>query len=50
MTIISRQAVRDAYDRALALHNDPEAALQAAAQALHLPEEVVAACVLEVAA
>ncbi len=50
MTIIPRAAVREAYDRALNLHNDPDAALQAVAQALSLPAEAVADCVLEVAA
>jgi len=45
MTNISREAVR-----ALTLDNDPDAALQAVAQALDLPAETVAECVLEVVA
>lgn len=50
MTIITRAAVREAYDRALNLHNDPDQALQAVAQAMALPVEAVAECVLEVVA
>lgn len=50
MTIISREAVRQAYNRARALNDDPDAALHAVAQALGLPVEAVAECVLEVAA
>lgn len=43
MTIISRAAVREAYDRALNLHNAPDAALQAVAPQV----EANAECVLE---
>ena len=50
MTIISREAVRAAYDRAQALADNPDAALQAVAQALAIPVEAVAECVLGVAA
>ena len=50
MTIISRAAVREAYDRALNLHDDPDAAAAAVAQALALPIESVADCVGEVVA
>ena len=50
MTIITRQAVREAYDRALTLDDNPDTALQAVAQALALPVDTVAECVLEVVA
>lgn len=50
MTIIPREAVRAAYDRAMNLHNDPDQARQAVAQAMALPVEAVAECVLEVVA
>ena len=47
MTIISREKVREAYERALAQTNDSEAALAAAAQAHALPVEAVAECLNE---
>lgn len=50
MTIISRAAVRAAYDRALQLHNDPDAATAAVAQAMALSVETVAECVDKVPA
>lgn len=50
MTIITRAAVREAYDRALNLHNDPDLALQAVAQAMALPVEAVEDALSEVVA
>jgi len=50
MTIVTRAAVREAYEHALTAHNNPDTALQAVAQALALPVEAVAECVLEVVA
>ena len=43
--IYSRDKVRQAYARALALNPDADAAVAAVAQALGLPVEVVAECV-----
>lgn len=45
--IVSRDKVRQAYARALAMHPDADAAVAAVAQALGLPVEVVAEVVAE---
>lgn len=50
MTIIPKEKVREAYERALSLHGEPEAAEAAVAQALALPVEAVAECVREAVA
>lgn len=50
MTIISREAVRAAYDRAMELNPDHDEAVHTVAQALALPPEAVAECVEGVAA
>lgn len=41
MTIITKEKVREAYNRALALDSSAEAAMQTVAQALGLPIESV---------
>lgn len=41
MTIVTRETVRQAVERALQLHHDRDAAVAATAQALALPVEAV---------
>lgn len=41
MTIVTREKVRAAFERAMAMHDDRETAVQVAAQALGLPVEAV---------
>ena len=50
MNIIPKEKIVAAVERCLALHNDKEKAIEAVAQSLHLPVEVVRECVEEVAA
>jgi hypothetical protein len=44
MSIQSRETVRVAFERLQTLHADPEDAIDAVAQLLALPREVVAEC------